>query len=79
MRKGRHDSLFFGRAYTGHGAVGTSSRHEVTWDGEVWDGIGIGAAYGTAGVGTALLKMQDFGGFEGCQRTGIATSRVLPS
>lgn len=39
----------------------------------------VGAAYGTAGVGTALLKMQDFGGFEGCQRTGIATSRVLPS
>lgn len=73
MRKGRHDSLFFGRAYTGHGAVGTSSRHEVTWDGEVWDGIGIGigAAYGTAGVGTALLKMQVFGGWRGAR--GLAS------
>lgn len=71
MRNGRHDFLFFGRAYTGHGAVGTSSRHEVTWNGKVWDGIGIGAAYGTAGVGTALLKMQVFGGLRGAR--GLAS------
>lgn len=71
MSKGRHNSLFFRRVYTGHGAVGTSSRHEVTWNGKVWDGIGTGAAYGTAGVGTALLKMQDFGGLRGAR--GLAS------
>lgn len=34
-------------------------------------GIGIGAAYGTAGVGTALLKMQVFGGLRGAR--GLAS------